>query len=207
MEDQIAKGAEEHIFERHTPGQSLTNSKEQPYPWEQPPQMTSVKEATQKIFLGLLEDKNLTTVTDMMAEGTPIDDVAQMLLMTGFQKGKFNPDMMLQLLEPTMYMLLAIAEKAGIRPTLDRPGEEELEESDEDTVKEEMLQQQEFNKSIGPGGRFQDAVVKNINPASVGGEIQQKLADLDMSKVKESILQKRRPAMQQKESLLGKTGV
>jgi len=29
MEDQIAKGAEEHIFERHTPGQSLTNSKEQ----------------------------------------------------------------------------------------------------------------------------------------------------------------------------------
>ena len=28
MENQIAKGAEEHIFERHTPGQSLTNSKE-----------------------------------------------------------------------------------------------------------------------------------------------------------------------------------
>ena len=207
MEDQIAKGAEEHIFERHTPGQSLTNSKEQPYPWEQPPQMTSVKEATQKIFLGLLEDKNLTTVTDMMAEGTPIDDVAQMLLMTGFQKGKFNPDMMLQLLEPTMYMLMAIAEKVGIVPVLDRPGEEEDDDSNEDTAPRELAQAEYIKNSIGPGGRFQDAVVKNINPASVGGEIQQKLADLDMSKMKESILQKRRPAMQQKESLLGKTGV
>ena len=207
MEDQIAKGAEEHIFERHTPGQSLTNSKEQPYPWEQPPQMTSVKEATQRIFLGLLEDKNLTTVTDMMAEGTPIDDVAQMLLMTGFQKGKFNPDMMLQLLEPTMYMLLAIAEKVGIRPTLDRPGEAEPDPNDEFNADTNMEDGEATKNFIGAGGRFQDAVVKNINPASVGGEIQQKLADLDMSKVKESILQKRRPAMQQKESLLGKTGV
>ena len=207
MEDQIAQGAQEHIFERHTPGQSLTNSKEQPYPWEQPPQMTSVKEATQKIFLGLLEDKNLATVTDLMAEGTPIDDVAQMLLMTGFQKGKFNPDMMLQLLEPTMYMLLAIAEKVGIRPTLDRPGEAEPEPNDEFNADTNLAGGEETKNFIGAGGRFKDAVVTNLNPASVGGEIQQKLADLDVSKVKESILQKRRPAMKQQESLLGKTGV
>ena len=42
MQDQIAKGAEEHIFERHTPGQSLTNSTEEAMPWEKSPQMTSV---------------------------------------------------------------------------------------------------------------------------------------------------------------------
>ena len=142
-----------------------------------------------------------------MAEGTPIDDVAQMLLMTGFQKGKFNPDMMLQLLEPTMYMLLAIAEKVGIRPVLDRPGEAEPEPNDEFNAEQNRAEGEETRNFIGAGGRFQDAVVKNLNPASVGGAIQQKLADLDVSKVKESILQKRRPAMQQQESLLGKTGV
>lgn len=207
MENQIAKGAEEHIFERHTPGQSLTNSKEQSYPWENPPEMNSVKEATQRIFLGLLEDKNLETVTDLMAEGTPIDDVAQMLLMTGFQKGKFNPDMMLQLLEPTMYMLLAIAEKVGIRPALDRPGEAEPEPNDEFNADTNLQTGEETKGFIGAGGRFKDAVVKNINPASVGGEIKNKLENLNVDKVKESILQKRKPTMQKQESLLGKTGV
>jgi len=207
MEDRIAQGAQEHIFERAIPGQSLTSTPDEKYAWEKAPEMTSVKEATQKIFLNLLQEENLSTVTGLMAEGAPVDDVAQMLLMTGFQKGKFNPDMMLQLLEPTMYMLMAIAEKVGIVPVLDRPGEEEADDSDEDTAPRELAQAEYIKNSIGPGGRFQDAVVKNINPASVGGEIQQKLADLDVSKVKESILQKRRPAMQEKQSLLSKTGV
>ena len=207
MEDQIAQGAQEHIFERAVPGQSLTNSKDEAMPWEKPPEMTSVKEATQRIFLGLLEERNLATVTEFMAEGTPIDDVAQMLLMTGFQKGKYNPDMMLQLLEPTMYMLLAIAEKVGIRPVLDRPGEAEPESNDEFNADRNLADIEATKNFIGKGGRFKDAVVTNINPASVGGAIKQKLEDLDVSKVRESILQKQRPAMQKQASLLGKTGV
>ena len=186
MEDQIAKGAEEHIFERHTPGQSLTNSKEQPYPWEQPPQMTSVKEATQRIFLGLLEDKNLATVTDMMAEGTPIDDVAQMLLMTGFQKGKFNPDMMLQLLEPTMYMLLAIAEKVGVTNfKLYRGEADDVELSTEDE-KELVENAQDVMTS------FSDLPPREISPNAIPTEISEQLETLDTGQF-QSLLERPEP--------------
>ena len=203
----IAKEAEVHLFERPIPGQSLTGNPEEPRAWEKPPEITSVREGTQRIFLDLLKDENLITVTDMMAEGTPIDDVASMLLMTGFQKGKWNPDMMLQLMEPTMYMLLAIAERTGIRPVLDRPGEAEPEENDEFNADRNVAVSAESKNYVGKGGRFQDVVVQNINPASVGSEIQEKLEQLDLNKTRESILQKRRPEMQNEQSLLGKTGV
>jgi hypothetical protein len=106
----IAKQAEEHLFEGPTAGQSLTNSPDTPYPWEGAPEITSVKVATEKIFFDLLKEDNLTTVATLMSQKTPVADIANLLLTAGFQKGKWNPDMMLSLLEPTMYMLLAIAE-------------------------------------------------------------------------------------------------
>ena len=203
----IAKEAEVHLFERPVPGQSLTNSPEQPYPWETPPEITSVREGTERIFLDLLKDENLVSITDMMAQGTPIDDVASMLLVTGFQKGKWNPDMMLQLMEPTMYMLLAIAEKTGINPVIDGPDDNEPEEDDEYEAEQVLQTSKDAKNFVGKGGRFQDVVVQNINPASVGGNIQKKLEELDLSKTRESILQKKRPEMQKEQSLLGKTGV
>ncbi len=112
----IAKEAEPFLFEGPTPGQSLTNSPDNPYPWEKAPEITSVKVATEQIFFDLLKEDNLTTVATLMSQKTPVEDIANFLLTTGFQKGKWNPDLMLNLLEPTMYMLMAIAEKAGIDP-------------------------------------------------------------------------------------------
>jgi len=37
MTIEIDKNAEPHLFDGPIPGQSLTNSKENPYPWEQAP--------------------------------------------------------------------------------------------------------------------------------------------------------------------------
>ena len=115
----IPKELQEVLFEKSIPGQSLTNPIEQRYPWEQPPQMTSVKEAREKIFLNLLEPNKLRSVIELMSTKIPVNTIAQVVLREGFNKGKFNPDMMLNLLEPTMYMLMAIAEKAGIEPVID----------------------------------------------------------------------------------------
>jgi len=115
----IPQELSEVLFERSTPGQALTNSVDQKYPWEQPPEMTSVKQAREKIFLDLLEPNRLRSVIELMSTGVPVNTIAQVALREGFNKGKFNPDMMLNLLEPTMYMLMAIAEKAGIEPTID----------------------------------------------------------------------------------------
>jgi hypothetical protein len=204
----IAKQAEEHLFEGPTAGQSLTNSPDTPYPWEGAPEITSVKVATEKIFFDLLKEDNLTTVATLMSQKTPVADIANLLLTAGFQKGKWNPDMMLSLLEPTMYMLLAIAEKAGINPVLNREDSEvEIDDDDEEGANLDVQSVRQQRNKIPEGGGFKDAVIQKINPASVGGDIKEQLKTLDSTKLRESILQKQKPALQDQPSLLGKTGV
>jgi hypothetical protein len=199
---QIPQGMQEVMFEKSIPGQSLTNSPENNYAWEKPPQYTSVKEAREAIFLNLLEPKTLKSVQELMITETPVNTIAEVVLTDGFRKGKFNPDMMLNLLEPTMYMLMAIAEKSGIEPIVESDGPDD--EDDEGTAQKVI---QERNTFMKEGGRFRDARVKTIQPTSVGKDIKERLENLDVEKVQESILQKPKPELQSGQSLLGKTGV
>lgn len=201
----ITKESKPHLFEAAIPGQSLTNSPDSPYPWEGPPELTSQREATEKVFLDLIKPENIKTVSTLMADGMPVADVAQMLLMAGFSKGKFNPDMMLNLLEPTMYMLLSIAEKVGIDPKLTRE-DDEFDIDDEDSVEENIELAEEAKHVVGTGGRFKDAQVKSISPTSVGNlKVKEQLETLDTAKLKESLLQKKNP--KPRESLLDKEEV
>ena len=184
----IAKEAEPFLFEGPTPGQSLTNSPDNPYPWEKAPEITSVKVATEKIFFDLLKEDNLTTVATLMSQRTPVADIANLLLTAGFQKGKWNPDMMLNLLEPTMYMLMAIAEKAGIDPVLTRDEADVIIEDDEDNPRQDLNVSQTKVRNVIPEGKgFKDAIINKINPASVGTDIKQRLETLDTEKVRQSI--------------------
>ena len=204
----IAKEAEPFLFEGPTAGQSLTNDPSNPYPWEKAPEMTSVKMATEKIFFDLLKEDNLTTVATLMSQKTPVADIANLLLTAGFQKGKWNPDMMLNLLEPTMYMLMAIAEKAGIDPVLTRDDADVIIEDDENESLQDLQNSKQQVRNVIPEGKgFKDAQIQKINPASVGGDIKKQLNTLDSAKIKQSILQKQKPALQEQPSLLGKTGV
>jgi len=204
----IAKEAEPFLFEGPTAGQSLTNDPSNPYPWEKAPEITSVKTATEKIFFDLLKDENLTTVATLMSQKTPVVDIANLLLTAGFQKGKWNPDMMLSLLEPTMYMLMAIAEKAGIDPVLTRDDADVIIEDDEDKSLQDLENSRQQVRNIIPEGKgLKDVQIQKINPASVGGDIKKQLDTLDSAKIKQSILQKQKPALQEQPSLLGKTGV
>ena len=158
--------------------------------------MTSVKEAREKIFLNLLEPNKLRSVIELMSTKIPVNTIAQVVLREGFNKGKFNPDMMLNLLEPTMYMLMAIAEKAGIEPVIDA-------DDDDDTDEIEAVDLEEQSKNmIGEGGRFQDAKVRNIQPMSVGRDIKEQLENLDGAKLRASLLEKREP--KERTSLLEK---
>tara|TARA_R100000951_G_scaffold7807_1_gene7240 strand:+ start:1379 stop:1987 length:609 start_codon:yes stop_codon:yes gene_type:complete len=198
----VPQGMKEVMFEQAIPGQSLTNSPENNYAWEKPPEYTSVKEAREAIFLNLLEPKTLKSVQELMVTDIPINAIAEVVLTDGFRKGKFNPDMMLNLLEPTMYMLMAIAEKSGIEPIIE--SDEPDDEDDEESIQRTM---QERNTFMKEGGRFRDARVKTIQPTSVGNDIKERLEKLDVEKVQQSILQKPKSDMQSGPSLLGKTGV
>tara|TARA_Y100000385_G_scaffold269624_1_gene307843 strand:- start:500 stop:1105 length:606 start_codon:yes stop_codon:yes gene_type:complete len=109
---------------RPIPGQSLTSDPSSPAPYEKPPQYTSVHEASEEIFAGLIEEETYKEIMGLLSDGLPVMDIVQTLLFAGFKQGKWNPDLMLMLVEPAAYMILALAERAGIDPKIYQ-GEEE----------------------------------------------------------------------------------
>lgn len=202
QDNKLSRELKDYAFESPIPGQSLTNSPDQKYPWESPPEMTSPQDAIQKIFLEILKDENLELFADLMAKKVPIADLATMIGMASFTKGKMNPDLMLTVLEPTMYMLLTIAEKLGINPVLYR-GEQEDDRNEMVSDKSEAEEILKVNSKAKQNVRLKDLKVQNVNKASVSPEINQQLDQLDLSKVRESLLQKPQDKPQP-ESLLGR---
>ena len=104
-------------FSKPIPGQSLTNDPDNPYPWESPPEFVNVNAAIDSIVMNMLGDEEkLANIIEVLASGEiPIAGIAQIILEDGFRKGKYNPDLMLLLAEPLMVILMALAERAGIR--------------------------------------------------------------------------------------------
>jgi len=203
----INEGTASYSFEAPIPGQSLTNPPENKYAWEQPPEMTSQKEAINKIFIEIIKPENMETLASMMADEIPIANIAELLIKTGFQKGKFNPDLAITLMEPTMYMLLSVAEKVGIDPVLS--ADEDLDETDDPEIAEENVKfAKEQNKKISDDDNPKNLRELKVQPRNIpmsNPDLKKQLDSLDTSKVKESILQRKQP--QATESLLGKAGV
>ena len=71
-----------------------------------------------------------------MGQGVPISDIALQILQRGFQEGKWNPDLFMMLIEPLMYFLLALAEKAAIEPRIYGDEEDDLSPEEENEVTE-----------------------------------------------------------------------
>ena len=112
-------------FNAPTPGESLTSSPEMPHAWEKPPQYTEQDEAMEEVYLQLTSDESLMPVIEMIDEGIPLDQIAQVVLYRGYTQGKFTPDLMLMLAEPTIYLLIAIADYADINDYVLYEGEED----------------------------------------------------------------------------------
>tara|TARA_B110000285_G_C14978471_1_gene540132 strand:+ start:33 stop:638 length:606 start_codon:yes stop_codon:yes gene_type:complete len=112
-------------FSSPTPGESLTTAPDMPKQWESPPQYTEEDEAMEAVYLELTSDDNLMPLIQVIDDGTPLDQVAQVLLYRGYSKGLYTPDLMLILAEPTMYLLIAIADYANIKDYVLYEGEED----------------------------------------------------------------------------------
>jgi len=119
---------------RPIPGQSLTEDPNNSYPWEGPPEYTDFREAFNYIAEELLEEEVYVPLVVAMGQGVPISDITLQILQRGFQEGKWNPDLFMMLVEPLMYFLLALAEKAAIEPRLYGDEEDDLEPEDEDDI-------------------------------------------------------------------------
>lgn len=112
---------------RAIPGQSLTNDPANPAPFEKPPKFTTIHDAAEEIFENLSDEETLPGIVEALDDQIPIMDITQAILFKGFTDGKWNGDLMMLLIEPVAYMLLAIAERMEIEAVIYR-GEEEDEE-------------------------------------------------------------------------------
>ena len=202
LKSKLIPEAEPYLFKAPIPGQSLTNSPDQPYPWERPPEITTQKEAMNKIFLEIIKPDNMETLGTAMSDGIPIAGLAEVLIKTSFQKGKINPDLAITLMEPVMYMLLSVAEKIGVDPVLSDDEEDDRSAELEDPkVGEENVK---FTKRQEPTS-IKELPSRSTSIPTAPPEIKQQLDKLDTSKVRESILQKQQP--QANSSLLNKSEV
>jgi hypothetical protein len=125
------KFAEEISLDVPVPGESLTSDPTNPKPWEQPPEFTDVDSAIKDLFLRITDGSNYLDILELIRMGNPIDELTQVVLFRGFMTGKWNNDLMLLLVEPTMYLFIALAELNGIYDYTVYDGEENDREDEE----------------------------------------------------------------------------
>lgn len=101
------------------PGESLTNSPDNPMPWEGPSKHSELAPAIDQIITELCTPEIYHPVVDSMRAGFPVAEMAEQIVFDGFTKGMWNPDLMVLLVEPTMYILIHLASLADVEPRID----------------------------------------------------------------------------------------
>ena len=120
-------------------------------PFESPPEFTEFREALDFTVANLLEPNVIEPIIQSIATGTPVMEVVTQITYVGFQEGKWNPDLMMMLIEPLTYVLMAICEQSGIEFTIYR-GEQEDDLNEEGDAQSEQLENLAdlSKKKIGP---------------------------------------------------------
>jgi len=170
---------------RPLPGQSLTANPDEPRPFEGPPDFTNFKEALDYTAAELLLEENYTPMVLAMGDGIPVTDLAMQIGYVGFREGKWNPDLMMMLIEPLMYLLMALAEKADIQYRID----DEDDEDDEDSILEDKV------RNIAETLKAKE--MGKMPKGALPSDIVEKIESLDMPK--ESLLAKTEEPMIEEE--------
>jgi hypothetical protein len=97
--------------------------------------------------------------------GVSIIDLASIILYSGFLEGKWNPDLMTLLMEPTMYMIMALAEKAEIDYVLDAGEDEQPRQMSPD--KEVEIMKRGINEFDNIKKQAAQQINKNVIPQKV----------------------------------------
>lgn len=156
------------------PGQSLTNSPDNKYKWEQPPEFTNVKEASMYVLETLTVPDTVSNLLNSVANGVGIIDLASIVLYSGFLEGKWNPDTMTLLMEPTMYMIMALSEKAEI--------EYVIESGDDERPKEMSPSKQlsNINQGINEFDKLRNQSTQKVSAQVIPQDIQQMIEETEL---------------------------
>jgi hypothetical protein len=157
------------------PGQSLTNSPEDKYKWESPAEFTNSREASMYIFETVTVPETTANLLISVINGVGIIDLASIILYSGFLEGKWNPDLMTILMEPTMYMIMALAEKAEINYVLDAGEDEKTKQMSPDKEVELM------KSNISEFDNLKKQATQQINKNVIPKEVQEMIDSTELS--------------------------
>jgi len=149
------------------PGQSLTNDPAEPKPFERPPEYTKFKDALDYVAAELLQEEVYMPVVLALGDGVSITDMATQIGYVGFREGKWNPDLMLLLMEPLMYLLMTLCEKAGIEYRIDSEDDEDDLTILEQTGKNIKEQIKEKTKKGIPAGALPKDIMEDIEELEI----------------------------------------
>jgi len=156
------------------PGQSLTNSPDQPYNWERPAEFSNPREAMLYVFETLTVPETTTNILLSLSNGVGVIDIASITLYSGFLEGKWNPDLMTMLVEPTMYMIMALAEKADIPYSLEAGDDEAVVEMSGDKAVETL------QSGINELDKIKQVAASRVNPQSVPQEVREVIEETEL---------------------------
>ena len=157
-------------FEKPIPGQGLMADPENPMDFEKPAEISTLSDGINKVFLTVTEEGSFEGILKSIKDGIAITELTHYILFEGFRKGMWNPDLMLMLAEPTMFMLIAFAEKASIDYVLYEGEEEELELSDEEKIELNQRFTQIIEQQLRNGSRV----------SALPSELQERLEELEI---------------------------
>lgn len=149
------------------PGQSLTNATDVSYAWEQPPRFTNRREAEIYVLEELTEPEAFRQITDMIIEGVPIEAITRTYLLSGYSRGLWTVDMILLLAESVGFMIMALAEKAGLDYELYIGENQEADMAQEEKVTSQAvdIMKNQIRKAAAQDLKSPDFVSPEINKA------------------------------------------
>ena len=190
------KGVEVYTNNRPPiPGQSLTASPDEPRPFESPPEFTNFREALNSVTTELLQEEVYIPLIEAIGSGIPLTDLAMQILYEGFREGKWNPDLLMLLVEPLIFVLMALAEKSGIDYRLTGDEEDDLDAEEEAELGNRKA------KNLASLMKEKVGETSSIPKGAVPSEVMEKIESLD---IPPSLLEKP-TAQPQEENLLGRT--
>ena len=147
------------------PGQSLTSNPEEVRPFEGATEFTNFKEALDYTVGELLEEEAYMSIVGAIDDGVPIIDLVMQITYVGFREGKWNPDLMMMLVEPLIYTLMALAEKADIEYRID---------SDDDDDDDSLFEEKANNIADVAAAKLKekDVVPSGIIPSEIMQQIE-----------------------------------
>ena len=148
------------------PGQSLTRSVDEPYPWETPPEFSNPREALDDIVGSIMQPEAVKNIVAALAKGGAVADIGTAILYAKFNEGKITPDAMIMLAEPVMYTIMAIGEEANIQYNIEGNDLDEFDEEDDAEEGENKLN--EFRNVLTD---IKKGATKNIEASKIDANI------------------------------------